>query len=57
MGSNDDEDRKKRLATIATLERLTRANRRTVIKALEGKPVRGAAGFALATEMKRRGLR
>ena len=57
MGSTDDEDRKRRLATIATLERLTKANRRTVIKALEGKPVRGAAGFALENEIKRRGLR
>jgi hypothetical protein len=57
MGSIDDEERRKRLSAIATLQRATLANRRTVIKALEGKPVRGAAGHALQSEIKRRGLR
>lgn len=50
-----EDDRRKN--TIATIARLTGADRRTVAKALEGKYVRGAAGVALEAEMKKRGLR
>lgn len=49
-----DDDRRKKIASIA---RVTGADRRTVAKAIEGKYVRGAAGVALEAEMKRRGLR
>jgi len=42
---------------ITTIARATGADRKTVIKALEGKPLRGAAKVALDAELKRRGLR
>jgi hypothetical protein len=54
MSTKDDEARRNR---IGTLTRVTRADRKTVAKALEGKPVRGAAGHALEAEIKRRGWR
>jgi len=51
---SDDEARRNRIGTLA---RVTRADRKTVAQALEGKPVRGAAGHALEAEIKRRGWR
>jgi len=50
----DDDARRNRIGTLA---RITRADRKTVAKALDGKPVRGAAGHALENEIKRRGWR
>jgi hypothetical protein len=55
MGKRERDDEQQR--RIATVARVTGADRRTVAKALEGKYIRGAAGVALEAELKRRGLR